>query len=469
MTVEVIVLQIIKSKARKSWPSLLAAILFFAVGLVLVVLSDEIVEVILAMALSAVLIVYGTVRMVYCWRRNELTQGAVTVLVCYAVAVGLVGVNYKITSLVFLPSLTVGLVSLILGIMRLLICISCIKNRLKGAFRNGFSALICIAFGLFLVIHPIKNFSLLSRIAGFYMIFYAVTMLGDFIAAVSKSDLNEDKIKRRAHFALPNLYTAIQPARMILMINKSREEGKIVGGMLIEQKPDTELDTVNVEILVHLTTQGTNKFGHVDLAIKDKVYSYGTYDSSKVKMGGFVAQGTFIVVPKIPYLKHCLDYQQKYVIGFGASLSEKQLASVQKNIDELLSHCEPLESLYEQAVKKGEDGSELNDPASNIVRDVGGKVYTVVEGPFKRYFGINTNCVRVADWLLTDSGVDRLTFNAISTPGGYYSMLDNMFYRKNTRIIRRTAYIVADEIDDLEELRALARETAAEMKKSDKA
>ena len=146
MTVEVIVLQIIKSKARKSWPSLLAAILFFAVGLVLVVLSDEIVEVILAMALSAVLIVYGTVRMVYCWRRNELTQGAVTVLVCYAVAVGLVGVNYKITSLVFLPSLTVGLVSLILGIMRLLICISCIKNRLKGAFRNGFSALICIAF-----------------------------------------------------------------------------------------------------------------------------------------------------------------------------------------------------------------------------------------------------------------------------------------------------------------------------------
>lgn len=460
-------MQIIKSKARKAWPTLVAAILFFVVGLLLVILSNEVVEIILAIALAALLIVFGTVRMIIYWKNNQLTQAAITVILCYVIAVGLVGANFKLTGTVILPSLTVGIVSLILGAMRLLICISCIKNRIKGAFRNGLSALLCIAFGLFLVVHPIKNFSLLSRLAGFYMIFYAVTMLGDFIASVSKSDLDEDKVRRRAHFALPNLYTAVQPARMIGEINKYRQEGKITGGMLIEQKPDAKFDTVNVEILVHLTTQGTNKFGHVDLAIKDKVYSYGTYDSSKVQLGGFVAQGTFIIVPKIPYLKHCLDYQQKYVIGFGASLSDKQLASVQKNIEELLSHCEELESQYEQAVKRGEDGSEFDDPASNIVRDVGGKVYTVVDGPFKRYFGINTNCVRVADWLLTDSGIDRLTFNAISTPGGYYSMLENMFARKNTRIIRKTAYIVADEIDDLEELRALARQTAEEMKKTD--
>ena len=460
-------MQIIKSKARSTWLPLVSAIFLFLAGIAFIVLSEKVVEIILAVALSAVLFIYGTVRLITCWRNNDMSHGTVTVIICYLSGFALIALNYKLSGIVALPSLTVGIVSLILGILRLLICVSCIRNRLKGAVRNGISAFLCIAFGLFLIINPIKNFSLLALIAGFYMIFYAITMLGDFIASVSKSDLDENKISRRAHFALPNLYTAIQPARMIGVINKYREEGKIVGGMLIERKPDSTLDTVNVEILVHLTTQGTNKFGHVDLAIKDKVYSYGTYDSSKVSLGGFVAQGTFIVVPKIPYLKYCLDYQQKYVIGFGAALSEKQLSCVRKNIEEMLSHCEPLESRYEQAVKNGEDGSQLNDPASNIVRDVGGKVYTVVDGPFKRYFGINTNCVRVADWLLTDSGVDSLTFNAISTPGGYYSMLDNMFARKNTRIIRKTSYIIADEIDDLEELRSLARETAAEMKKSD--
>ena len=181
---------------------------------------------------------------------------------------------------------------------------------------------------------------------------------------------------------------------------------------------------------------------------------------------GFVAQGTFVIIPKIPYLKYCLDVQKKYVIGFGAHLSEKQLKAVQDNIEELLKDCEPFESLYERAIKKGEDGSKYGDPASDIVRDLGGKVYTVVSGPFRRYFGINTNCVKVADSLLANSGIDRLTFNGISTPGGYYSMLEGMFRRNNTRIIRKTSYIISDEIDDLDELRELARQTAAEMKKN---
>ena len=129
----------------------------------------------------------------------------------------------------------------------------------------------------------------------------------------------------------------------------------------------------------------------------------------------------------------------------------------------MLSDCEPFESLYEKALKNGEETSELKDPASNIVRDVGGKVYTVVKGPFRRYFGINSNCVKAADWLLTDSGIDKLSFNGISTPGGYYSMMENMFRRSNTRIIRKTSYIISDEIDDLDELRELAAMTAAEM------
>ena len=128
-----------------------------------------------------------------------------------------------------------------------------------------------------------------------------------------------------------------------------------------------------------------------------------------------------------------------------------------------MSNCEPLESKYEIAVKNGEDGSKLNDPASNIVRDVGGEVYTVTKGRFRRYFGISTNCVRVADWLLSDSGLDRVSFSSISTPGGYYYMLQNMFRRAHTRLIRKTTYIVADEIDDIEELRRLARSTKEEL------
>lgn len=451
------------TKSKISLLTLLASLFVLVLGILLLILPDELVEGLLVVTVIGVLVVYGVARMVYCFRMNKRAVGVLTMVVTWAAAAILLTVDYSLDSVAVLPSIIVGTVSLILGLLRLLICISCFRNKMNGAVRNGISAFFCILFGLFLIIRPIEHFGLLSTVAGFYLIFYAVTMFGDFIFSIFHIDLRAGRVSRRTRFALPNLISATSPARMITAINKEREAGRIKGGMIIERKPDVEFETVNVEIMVHLTTQGTNRFGHVDIAVGDKIYSYGTYDSSKDQYGGFVSQGTFIIVPKIPYLKFCLDYQKKYVIGFGAHLSDKQLEGVENKINELLGYCEPFESLYEAAVKNGEDGSQLHDPASNIVRDVGGKVYTVKEGPFKRYFGINSNCVKVADWLLSDSGIDRISFSGISTPGAYYSMLNSMFRRKNTRIIRKTTYIIADDIDDLEELRRLARETAAEM------
>ena len=459
-------MQIIKSKSQKNWVTLLFSIILFISGILLIVLNDDIVEVIFVALMVILLFAYGSIRFFQCWKTNDFKSGVVSIMLSFSGGLLLVILYKGLSHISFLPSIVVGVVSLVLGIMRLLIFISCLKNKLKGTVRNGISALLCISFGLLLIINPVKNFELLTIIAGCYLIFYAITSLFDYIAAVSNADLDENRTERRLHFALPNIITALQPSQMIKEINKGRENGDIVGGMLIEQKPDAKYDSVNLEIMVHLTTKGANKFGHIDLAIKDKVYSYGTYDTSKVKLMGFVAQGTFVIIPKIPYLKYCLDVQKKYVIGFGAHLSDKQLKAVQDNIEELLKDCEPFESLYERAIKKGEDGSKYGDPASDIVRDLGGKVYTVVSGPFRRYFGINTNCVKVADSLLANSGIDRLTFNGISTPGGYYSMLEGMFRRNNTRIIRKTSYIISDEIDDLDELRELARQTAAEMKKN---
>lgn len=456
-------MELIHTKRKLPILTLLFAILILAAGVGILFLPDELVAGFVVIAIIALLFIFGIIRLVTCLLDERYAAGIVTVILSWAGAVALITIDTFFAHLTFIPSIIVGSVSVLIGLVRLAICINCIVNKVKGAWRNGFSSFFCCLFGILILVHPIANFDLLGLVTGFYLIFYAVTMFGDFFASVFSTDLKDSKLRRRTHFAVPNLITAIQPSRLIKKINKSREEGKIKGGMLIQQMDDGSDKDVNLEIMIHLTTQGMNKFGHVDLAVGNKVYSYGTYDSDTVKFGGFVSQGTFIIVPKIPYLKYCLDYQQKYVIGFGAHLSDQQLESVQNNIRQFLDNCEPFESHYERALKSGEDGSSFSDPASNLVRDVGGKVYTVTKGLFRRYFGVNINCVRAADLLLTDSGVDRLSFSGISTPGGYYSMLDNMFRRRNTRIFRKTFYINADEIDDIEELRALARQTAQEV------
>lgn len=432
--------------------TLAAAVLMTAAGLGLILMPGEWIQYALMIVEVGALFLYGGLRAVQAVINKKPQKGAVAMIMSWGIGSGLLYCGFSGQAAAVMPSIIVGSVSIIMGLMRLLICINCTVNHVKGAVRNGFSAFLCLAFGLFLVVRPIYNFDLLALVAGFYLIFYGVTMLIDALAAMFGSDMDENKLDRRIHFAAPNLITAVRPARMIAAINKQIASGSLESGMLIEQKENAGFDTVNLEIMVHLTTQGANKFGHVDIALGDTVYSYGTYDSSKVKFGGFVSQGNIIIVPKIPYLKYCLDYQKKYVIGFGAYLSEKQLATVKRRIDEALSNSEVLVSEYEKAVAQGRDGSELNDSASNIVRDCGGRVYTVIRGMFRRYFGINTNCVRFADWLLSETGIDAISFSGLRTPGAYYAMLQNMFTRKNTRVFRKISYILSDEISHVDKL-----------------
>lgn len=447
-----------KIKSRVPLITLISAIGVLTLGVLFILLDDLLVETMVVAGVVFLLFTYGILRAVECSTVKKHLEGVLSLLFCWISGSVLLMLDYSNKIAALVPSVVVGIVSLLLGIVRLMISINCFINHYKGAVHNLISSLLCLGFGVMLTFWPIENFALLSNVVGFYLIFFSVTMFGDVIASIFRLDLGENRTRRRTHRALPNIITAVKPSQMITYINQHIAAGNVTSGVLIEEKADTQFTSPNLEIMVHLTTQGANKFGHVDIAIGDTVYTYGTYDSSTVKFMGFVAQGCFVTVPKIPYLKYCLDYQKKYVVGFGAQLSEIQLDSVRKKISEMMEWCVPLESEYEKAVRENRDGSEYSDPASNIVRDLGGKVYTVEQGPFRRYFGINTNCVHVADWLLSESGIDAISFSSLCTPGAYYTMLNNMFLRKNTRVIRKTAYIYAADITEASSGAALPEE-----------
>ena len=439
-------MEVKKVSTKIPWFTLLGAIGIFILGILFIMMDEILVEAVLILGAVGLLLVYGIVRMVQCFKIKKHLEGIISLVICWGVAAALYLLDFSNNFVALVPSVIVGIVSLILGIARLLICINCIANKYRGAFRNGLSSAMCLFFGIALVVRPIDNFSFLSMVTGIYMVVYSFTMFGDVFATLFHLDMSENRLRRRTHRALPNIINAVKPSSMITDINNQIKAGKVTSGVLIEEKKNTKLTTPNMEVLIHLTTQGANKFGHVDIAIGDTVYTYGTYDSSTVKMGGFIAQGCFVIVPKIPYLKYCLNYQKKYVIGFGVELSPKQLSAVKDKIDEMMAWCKPFVSNYERANLERRDGSVYDDPASNIVRDLGGKVYVVKRGPFRHYFGINTNCVHVADWLLSDSGIDAISFSSLRTPGAYYTMMNNMFMRKNNRVIRKTTYILADDI-----------------------
>jgi hypothetical protein len=285
------------------------------------------------------------------------------------------------------------------------------------------------------------------------MLVYAVTLFGDFYAEVTRSELEEDRLHRRTHISMPNLITAFKIKNMVNDIYKKLDDNKFEKKNIVENKENSSFDTVNVEINLHLTDPSGIQFGHMDIAIGDTVYSYGTYDKSKNKLAGFISQGTYAEIPKLPYYKYCIDNCGDYILSYGACFSEKQLNTIKNRIKMFKEYCEPLEFVIENPeITTPDPNIRYGDSGENLVRFLNAKIFTVVDGSFKSYFGVNTNCVMFADWLLEGTGIDAVSAGGLRTPGAFYYMLENMFRRPNNRVIRKISYFSTDNFDEVIEL-----------------
>lgn len=439
-----------KRKHRKPYVTLLSALGVALLGIVLLFLQDETVEYLMVLIVSVSLLLGGVSFMIQGFRLKKFFAGILGLVLYLVVAFILIILQYFFSFITIAPCFLVGIVAVLVGVVRAAICVNCFLNGFRGGIMNGLFAVILIVSGLCLAFAPLESFASLKYFISLYLVIYAITLIGDFYAEISRSELEEDRIRRRTHIALPNLITAFKVKNIVKEIYKKIEDNKFEGKSIVEDKPNTDLDTVNLEINLHLTDPKGNQFGHMDIAIGNTVYSYGTYDKSKNKLAGFVSQGTYAEIPKLPYYKYCIDNCGDYIISYGACFSEKQLNAVKDRIVMFKEYCEPLEFKIENPeITTPEPGKRYGDSGENLVRFLNAKIYTVVDGSFKSYFGVNVNCVQFADWLLSDTGIDAVSMGGLRTPGAFYYMLDNMFHRPNNRIIRKISYFSTDNIEEV--------------------
>ncbi len=438
-----------KTKQRKPVGTLLAALGVTLLGIIILFLEDETVEYLLVLFVSISLLIGGISFMIQSFKIKKYLVGILGMALYLLIALVLLALQYYFWVITIMPSLLVGIIALIVGVVRAAICVNCFMNGFRGGIMNGVFAIIMLLSGLSLAFFPLENFVTLRYIIALYMIIYAITLFGDFYAEVTRSELEEDRLRRRTHIAMPNLITAFKVKNMVKDIYKKIEDNKFEKKIIVEDKPNSAFDKVNLEINLHLTDPSGNQFGHMDIAIGDTVYSYGTYDKSKNKLAGFISQGTYAEIPKLPYYKYCIDNCGDYLLSYGACFSEKQLQTVKDRIAMIKEYCEPLEfKLENPEITTPDPNKRYGDSGDNLVRFLNAKVFTVVDGAFKSYFGVNVNCVMFADWLLADTGIDAVSAGGLRTPGAFYYMLENMFYRPNNRIIRKISYFSTENIEE---------------------
>lgn len=331
-------------------------------------------------------------------------------------------------------NIVLAVLSFALFVLHSAILFHMFKNGISGKPRTAASAVISLFFCLALIFYPYEDkLAFTMFVTGVYLICMGGTLVGDFIAGVLGSDLDPERTRRRIHFAMPNIITATMTKRLIDACGSYLAEHPD-DTEYTEEKEDADVSKVNFEIMVHTSRRKGKFFGHVDVAIGDTVYTYGNYDTSTHKLGGFIAKGTFVTMPKKPYIDICLTKQQKYIVSYGCVLSETQLAAARERIEEILEDTVPINVAPEKLKGKKSNGI-------TVYTRIGGSCYRVKKGPFKTYFAIASNCVKLADSIAGRAGLDRISGGNLTTPGSYLCMLDNMFYRKGTYVVKRTVYL----------------------------
>ncbi|MCR2032966.1 DUF308 domain-containing protein [Anaerofustis stercorihominis] len=277
---------------------------------------------------------------------------------------------------------------------------------------------------------------IITKLTGLYLIFYGITIFTDFIdEEIPKSYAN--KLIRKFSVRLPVLFTTNILKNTLKKVNDFINQVDTNNGEINLSENQIGLEP-NLDILIHVKKDGTGAFGHVDFFFDGYVISYGNYDFSSLKLFGSMGEGVlFFANSKENYIKFCNWYDEKTIFDFGLRLTDLQIEKVRNKIKEHMANSyywlAPID-YYNNKNKDYDDYASELSKANNIT------FRKIKRGRFKYYFTFYTNCVKFADSILGQAGIDILNLNGVISPGAYFNYFDREYRRKNSIVITKTVY-----------------------------
>ena len=316
------------------------------------------------------------------------------------------------------------------SIIKTITLIISFENKQEGKFNMMLKTIISYIFLIILLIYPLLRLNITIILSGVYFVIFGLVYFIDAIYLLI-SNKNKNKFKSKFKIVLPVFISAFIPFKVINEINKSfyvKDAKKVI----IKK----EGEKTDVQILVHIKDISNEKFGHVDIAIDNKVYSYGSYDENNVKLFSAIGQGVLFEVDKQKYIDFCTTNEHKNIIEFGIKLKIQDKKKLIKALKQIKLNSYKWNSL---ACKQKDD--KYNDYASRLYKATKAKFVKFKKGKFKTYFTLSTNCVKLVDELLSKIKSDVITINGVITPGTYYDYLNRQFKRKNSIVISKQIYL----------------------------
>lgn len=233
--------------------------------------------------------------------------------------------------------------------------------------------------------------------------------------------------QRRTRIGIPLSLAAIIPSWLLRRMRRRIAVDEALRRRLMEaQKQAPEEEPANVEIFIHLSDVFKESFGHVDIALGEKVVSYANYDDNKTLLFGAISDGVIALIDKERYIQHALKGENKIIIGFRLKTGQDYQARMEEKVHQLCPVLEKWEPPYAAWERKHAPGQPApQDGASALYRDTGCTFWKVKKRKYRFFFCLNTNCVSFADELLGIIGIDKVRHSGTLSPGEYYAYLDS--------------------------------------------
>lgn len=310
------------------------------------------------------------------------------------------------------------------------------RDSLKGASWVFIKSLIDLIFALTLILSPRNKLWILSLFAGLYFIFYGLISTSQSIKDVLP-DNTKNKVRRHLTISAPVLLAALIPQHFFFSIKEMVKQNK----MLLDINPyDDSLS--DLEVFIYLKESGPESLGHVDIALQDKIYSYGCHDPENRELFGTLGDGVLIISDRNSFIQNAIEHDGKTIIGYKIKLTDTQKEIIQKRLDALLDRTVEWKPKAQIDIENHVDPTQDIDYASHVYKNCKASMYKFTPGKFKTYFVFSTNCVLLADYLIRTPELDLIKTSGIVTPGSYISFLNQELVREKSLVTERTIYQV---------------------------
>ena len=304
------------------------------------------------------------------------------------------------------------------------------KYKIQHTTFVSFYTIVYLVLGLFLLFTPNFDTNLLLRFFGMYFILLGVRNLHDFY------EMNNGALpyswKRKFRLMLP-------PEICVLLPDWS---------LTIIQKQDRNVESIHVKdedvvlkIMVHVGPVGFQKIGHISFAYKDRVYSYGNYDSSTYRWSQTLGEGVYFNVNLDDYIENMNTIEKNSVFEYGIRVSVAQQKHIEEKLEELKKNSYPWKCKIEQ--ENGYDHFEdfESDYPSRLHYRTNATFYKIKSGKFKAYWALGDNCATFTDLVLGTLGSDVLSLRGITSPGTYFDYLEKEYRKPSSPIVYRNIHM----------------------------